>query len=95
MMIPLTKNIINKIDRIRFYSKLNSRIRCLFIASIIFGLWYFIENNLYEEYSYFLITALVSTMVINTVSDYFRSELDQALNLLEYDKNKKKYLDIL
>ena len=95
MMIPLTRNIINKIDRIRFFSKLNARIRFLFIAAVIFSLWYFIENNIYEEYSYFLIVGLVSTMTINTISDFFKSELEQALKTLEYDKNKKKYLDIL
>jgi hypothetical protein len=94
-MIPLTRNIINKIDRIRFFSKLNARIRFLFIAAVIFGLWYFIDNNMYEEYSYFLIVGLVSTMTINTISDFFKSELEQALKTLEYDKNKKKYLDIL
>jgi len=95
MIIPLTRNIINKIDKIRFYSKLISRVRFLFISAVIFGLWYFSEHNLYQDYSYFLITALLSTMTINTISDFFRSELEQALSILEYDKNKKKYLQIL
>jgi hypothetical protein len=90
-MILLSEKIILKIDKLRFYNRLNTRIRLIFATIMSGWTWYTMQNNMFEMYSYTIVALLLTTFIINTVSDLLKSETENILYAIEYDKSKIKY----
>lgn len=90
-MILLSNTLIKKIDRLRFYNKINTRIRFIFVSLICCSIWYTIQNNIFEKYSGVILALLLTTFIINVTSDLLKSETENILDAVEYDKSKINY----
>lgn len=90
-MILLTEKSIRKIDKLRFYSKLNNRIRFIFLAIISGWTWHCYTNGTFESNCYTIVALLLSTFIINIISDTLKSDMENVLDAVEYDKSKIKY----
>ena len=90
-MILLTEKSIRKIDKLRFYSKINHKIRFAFVAIISGWTWHAYTNGIFEKYSYLIVALLLSTFIINVISDMLKSDMENILDAIDYDKSKIKY----
>jgi len=90
-MIVLNKNIIRKLDRIRMAGKAGVRIRAIFVLIISIAIWYTMKNDIFERYNFTILALLLSTFIINLISDMLKSETENILDAIEYDKAKIKY----
>lgn len=90
-MILLSEMMIKKIDHLRRYSRINHKIRFVFIALISGWTWYCYTNGTFERHSYLIVALLLSTFIINIISDMLKSDMENILDAIEYDKSKIKY----
>lgn len=90
-MILLSERMIKKIDHLRRYSKLNYKLRFVFVALISGWTWYCYTHDTFENNSYIIVSLLLSTFIINVISDMLKSDMENILDAIEYDKSKIKY----
>ena len=90
-MLLLNKNLVSKIESLKVLNKITFRIKFIFIAIICAAICYTMHNNIFQEYSFMIVSLLLTTFIINLFSDFFKSETDNLLDILEYDKSKMKH----
>jgi Na+/citrate or Na+/malate symporter len=90
-MVILNPQIIYKIEAIKKTERIRNFFRLLYIFAIIIGTVLALTSGRLQEFSYLIIICLISTYVVSVVTDFYVSDLDSALEILEYDKCKWTY----
>lgn len=90
-MILLSDSMIRNLEKIRFRARMIVYIRAAYGFMMCGCLFYIIQRGKFDQYSYIIVSLLLTTFIINSISDFICNETDIVLNALEYDKSKIKY----
>jgi len=63
----------------------------VFVSAVSAWAWYAFQNDVLDEHIYTIAALLLTTFIINTMSDLIKSEMENILEAIEYDKSKIKY----
>lgn len=90
-MILLTNCVISKIERLRQFQKINFIFRLVFLIGMVIFTFFALYSNQYEMYSFIIICMLISTYAINWIGDVLNNDLELLLDIVEYERCKKKH----
>ena len=90
-MISLAKKIISRVDRIRVFSRINAKFRAIFVFIMISASLYTVYSGCFYQYAHIIVITLMSTMIINVISDLYSSDVESILKALNYTNAKYRY----
>ena len=93
-MILLTDRIISKIERLRRFHRISAFSRSVFLVGMMSFSFFALYTEQYSYYSYMIICMLISTFLINLLSDTFNSDLEEILKIIEYQRCKNTHENV-
>jgi hypothetical protein len=90
-MVILNPQIIYKIEGMKRLEKVRICLRFLYICILTAGTVSAITLGRFEEFSYLIVICLISTYAVSVATDFYISDFDSALQVLEYEKCKFTY----
>jgi len=90
-MIILNEEIISKIDRIRRFNKLKIAFNYTFYLLAIVSTLVAVFFNMYEHYSVFIMSLILSKGAVSCISYFFDDKVEEILEVVQYNHSKFKY----